>query len=231
MIELHVADAIEWLEGKTLDAIITSIPDMSEVNLSEDEYIPFLRKCASSCFKTITEKGYIIFIQTDRKCRGLIDKSYYITDEGIRNDNFRMIYHKIALIRPPDSNDKYRPTYIHILCYSKKGTPGRSTSDVYSRGDVSYKNGSGIEAVRRCVEYIQSKGIDTICDPFCGQGTTLLMAQDMGLNGIGIDICEEQIKIVSEKITHPYSTHHPLPKPLPQNYAIPDSGCSAGRGT
>jgi len=201
MIELHVADALEWLKGKSLDAILTSIPDMNEVNLSEEEYIPFLRKCASTCFKTITDEGYIIFIQTDRKHQGLIDKSYYISDEGLRNDNFRMIYHKIALIQPPEVNDKYRPTYSHILCYSKKGKPGHSTSDVFYRGQTSYENGAGIDAICFSVEFLQSRGVDTICDPFCGQGTTLFVAHEMGLNAIGIDISQDQCDIVSEKLS------------------------------
>ena len=92
-------DALEWCQENVgnVPAIVTSIPDMSEVGMEETEYIPFLRQSAHHILNCITNTGYAIFIQTDRKKQGLIDKSYYISDEAIRVSGFRMMFHKISL--------------------------------------------------------------------------------------------------------------------------------------
>jgi hypothetical protein len=217
-------DGIKWcLENKgKVKAIITGLPDMSEVNMTEEEYIPFLRRASNSVLQAITDEGYAIFIQTDRKCKGLIDKSYYISDEAIRVLGFRMMFHKITLIKDVGHNDKYKPTYSHVLCYTKSGTLGNSNPDVYHRGELTHtikwrysiesgrkrrrrvkafnKNGTGIETMRRCLEYIQTKNIDTIVDPFCGEGTTLIIGREMGFQVIGIDIDEELCELVKNKM-------------------------------
>ncbi len=190
-------DALEWCQGHigSIPAIVTSIPDMSEVNMEETEYIPFLRKSAHHILNCITDTGYAIFIQTDRKKRGLIDKSYHISDEAIRL-GFRMMFHKISLIRDVDVKDLYKPTYTHVLCYSKEGKPGRSTSDVYDRGSVLYKNGAGYETIKRSLEFLQTQHIHTVVDPFVGQGTVLKVAIECGFtSGIGIDIDAKQCEI------------------------------------
>lgn len=190
-------DALEWCQEHigNIPAIVTSIPDMSEVNMEETEYIPFLRKSAHHILNCITDTGYAIFMQTDRKKQGLIDKSYYISDEAI-SSGFRMIFHKISLIRDVDVKDLYKPTYTHVLCYSKKGKPGRSTSDVYNRGSVLYKNGAGYETIKRSLEFLQKQHIDTVVDPFVGQGTVLKVAIERGFtSGIGIDIDAKQCEI------------------------------------
>jgi len=42
---------------------------------------------------------------------------------------------------------------------------------------------------------------DTILDPFLGSGTTLLVAQELGRKGIGIEISEEYCEIARKRIT------------------------------
>jgi tRNA (guanine10-N2)-dimethyltransferase len=41
---------------------------------------------------------------------------------------------------------------------------------------------------------------DTICDPFCGTGTTLLEAESMGIHSIGIDFDDKMYKISKENL-------------------------------
>ena len=196
------SDGIKWCQrnkGK-IPAILTSLPEMSEVNMDEKHYIPFLRRAASAVLSATTEDGYTIFIQTDRKSNGLIDKSYYITDEAMKQ-GARLLFHKIALIKGVDSKDLYKPTYSHVLCYSRNGTPGAPTPDVYERGKTLYANGAGIETVRRCLEYLQNKGINTIVDPFVGRGTTLIIAMQLGFDsGLGVDIDKKQCAETEENL-------------------------------
>ena len=196
-------DGIQWClkHKKKIPAIVTSCPDMSEVEnilgngsgeAKEANYIRFFRRCAAAALGAVKDDGYAIFVQTDRKSHGLLDKSYLITDEAM-NAGFRMMFHKITLIRDVGATDLYKPTFSHILCYSRNGTPGAAVPDVFPRGKTLYTNGMGIEATKRIMKFLQSKNIDFIVDPFVGRGTTLVIAKKMGIKGgIGIDIDKEQ---------------------------------------
>lgn len=187
---------IEYCKSKQYEipAMVTSLPEMSELGMKEKEYISFLRTTIPILLLSVEKKGYAMFIQTDRKHRGLIDKSYYLTESAYKL-KMRMMFHKICLIRDVNSNDKYKPTYSHVVCYSRHGTPGCSTPDVFERGDTLYEHGMGDNACRICLEFLQRKHITEVCDPFVGQGTSLRMADDMGFTGVGLDIDESQIEI------------------------------------
>jgi tRNA G10 N-methylase Trm11 len=198
--QVYCQDGIEWcLRNKNkFPAVVTSIPEMTELDLDETKYIRFFRRATSAVLKTLVPTGYAIFIQTDRKHHGLIDKSYLLIDEAIKQ-GFRVMFHKIALIKNVGMTDLHKPTYSHLVCVSKDGTPGAATPDVIHRGKSLYKHGAGITAVSFCLKYLQNKGIDFVVDPFVGQGTTLIIAKKLKFKGgFGVDIekkqCEETLK-------------------------------------
>ncbi len=187
-------DSIPWLETHSkLDSIVTSIPEMDEVNLNLDEYLTFFRKSASLCLNAVKDNGYCIFLQTDRKYKGWIDKSYLISDEANKLD-IRMIWHKIALRKDVGKTDIYRPTYSHMLCYSKSGKIGVPSADVVYRGQVTYPNAFGIDAVKTVIEFLKMHKIKSVVDPFVGSGTIVAVANAYGLKSIGIDIDKKQCK-------------------------------------
>jgi tRNA G10 N-methylase Trm11 len=200
--EVLCQDGIRWCSRhkNKLDAVVTSIPEMTEVEMNEKDYIRFFRRASSAVLETITQKGYAIFIQTDRKHNGLIDKSYLLTDEAYKQ-GFRVMFHKIALIKGVDMVDLHKPTYSHMMCFSKEGTPGAATPDVIHRGKSLYKHGAGINSVSFCLSYLKNKGIEYVVDPFVGQGTTLIIAQRLKFKGgIGIDIEREQCDITAKNL-------------------------------
>ncbi len=41
---------------------------------------------------------------------------------------------------------------------------------------------------------------ETVCDPFCGTGTTLLEAESMGIHAIGLDFDEKMCEISKENL-------------------------------
>ena len=112
---IHCQDAIPWLEKqKGLDAIVTSIPEMDEMDMTFAEYIPFFCGAARRCLEAVKETGYCIFLQTDRKYKGWVDKSYLITGEA-EALGIRLLWHKIALRVDVGKADLYRPGYSHML--------------------------------------------------------------------------------------------------------------------
>ena len=192
--EVICKDALIWLKTQSeLPSIVTSIPEMDEVGLKGEDYDTFFRKCAHDCMVATKPSGYCIFLQTDRKHHGWIDKSYLISDEA-KKAGLHMMWHKIALRQDVGSSGLFRPTYSHMLCYSKKGKPGKVFPDVIHRGDVTYENAFGIDAVKQVLEYIRAQGIREVVDPFVGSGTTLAVANRLGIHAIGVDIDPKQCK-------------------------------------
>lgn len=183
---------MKWLEKQEgLDSIVTSIPEMEELKLKYEAYIEFLRKAARLCLKATKDTGYTVFLQTDRKHHGLLDKSYFISDEAHKL-GYRMIWHKIALRTEVGKADIFRPTYSHMLCYSKSGKIGVPVADVVHRGDVSYGNAFGVDAVTLVIQYLKRNKVKKVVDVFVGSGTTLAVANLYGLDAIGIDIDKKQ---------------------------------------
>jgi len=193
MREVICQDSLPWLENnKQLDSIVTSIPDIEEVQMNMTDYINFFRKSVKLCLESVKQNGYCIFLQTDRKQNGWFDKSYIITDEA-QKFNYRMLWHKICLNTEIGKKNSRRPTYSHMLCFSLTGTLGKqSTPDVIEAGEVYYKNGFGINAVTFIINFLKDRGITKVVDPFVGSGTVLHIANKLGLDAIGIDIDETQ---------------------------------------
>ena len=105
-----------------------------------------------------------------------------------------MMWHKIALRQAVGTSGLFRPTFSHMLCYSKKGKPGTPFPDVIERGTVTYENAFGVDAVEAVLKFCKAQGMKTIVDPFVGSGTTIALANRMGLKGIGVDIDPKQCK-------------------------------------
>jgi len=91
-----------------------------------------------------------------------------------------------------------------ILIYSRKGArwpkQGNYRSDVYSVGPwerAGHPNGKPIEVV---LDLIRRLGGKTVIDPFCGSGTTLRAAKDLGLNAIGIEKEERYCEMAAARM-------------------------------
>jgi len=191
-------DALRWLRNRKtpIPNIVTGICDMDEIDMTMDKYLEFFKTTASLIFTKMSKKGYAIFIQTDRKYnREWFDKSYMLTSIAIQH-GFKTVWHKIVLHRDVDATDLHRPTYAHMLCYSKEGSTGIATPDVVPVSKKLYKNATPMEAAYRAIEFIAktNKTDTTIIDPFVGQGTIPAIANSLGLDAVGIDIDIEQVK-------------------------------------
>ena len=64
----------------------------------------------------------------------------------------------------------------------------------------TYPNELDWKLTRVMINLIGIKQGETICDPFCGTGTTLLEAESMGIHAIGMDFDEKMFKIAKENL-------------------------------
>lgn len=195
---VECADAIDWLNHRPgeLKAIITSLPDMEEIGKSETAWKDFIVSCCRHLHHAMNEKSVIVFYQTDRRHGGkIIDKRTLISEYFLRKD-FDLVLSKIALTQNPDTTNLFRPTYTNLFAFSKTATTGKATPDVFGAGKKIYPNAMGLKACRVAIEFIRTAvGKQTIYDPFCGQGSVLKIANDLGFDAHGVDILPEQVKV------------------------------------
>lgn len=199
--EIICADALDWLQRQnSIPNVVTGICDLDEMpGYDMDQYLEFFSSVVDLIFQKLQSGCYAVFIQTDRKYqRRWIDKSYIITDIA-RSHGVKMIWHKIVLHRNVDATDLHRPTYAHMLCYSRDGTTGIATPDVIPVSKKNYKNATPPEAAKRALEFVAKHSkIKTVLDPFVGRGTIPVLAKQFKLSSIGIDIDPEQCAIAKK---------------------------------
>ncbi len=97
---------------------------------------------------------------------------------------------------------------------TKKGVP---LSDVWeipflnpkAKERVGYPTQKPVLLMNKIIELVTSEG-DVVLDPFCGSGTTLVAAQLLNRNSIGIDIAEEAIELTRRRLENPVITKSAL---------------------
>lgn len=203
-------DAFEWLkkqDNKSLDTIVTGIPDLDELEqlhggeMSINEYTNFFKKTVRLVLEKVRDDQYIILMQTDRKMKGQwVDKSHLATSVADEL-GVKLLWHKI--IQNREGTYLQRPTYTHLLAFSKNGTPGEAFPDILTCGQHLYKNGSSPNAICHVMNFLNKKKVENVIDPFCGRGTIPYIASLYNINSIGIDIdpdqCEHAKKIFNNK--------------------------------
>lgn len=96
----------------------------------------------------------------------------------------------------------------------KKGVP---LSDVWeipflnpkAKERFGYPTQKPILLLEKIINLVTDEG-DTVLDPFCGSGTTLVAAELLGRNSIGIDILAEAIDITRKRLESPVKSESQL---------------------
>lgn len=105
---------------------------------------------------------------------------------------------------------------------AKKGVP---LSDVWeipflnpkAKERVGYPTQKPVLLLNRIIELVTDEG-DFVLDPFCGSGTTLVAAQQLGRNSVGYDISEDAIKLTNDRLTNPIITGSALMEKGKESY-------------
>jgi len=101
-----------------------------------------------------------------------------------------------------------------ILAKEKKGVPLGDVWDIpylnpKAKERVSYPTQKPILLLEKIISLVTSPG-DTVLDPFCGSGTTLVAAKLLGRNFMGFDISSEAVKLTKERLANPVKSNSKL---------------------
>jgi hypothetical protein len=178
---------------RNIKCIITSLPDPEEIKIPPGNWEGWLKTMLNDLEKSLDKDGVIIFYQTDRRDKGTILDKAYLIKEHFYSYDYNLVFQKIVLKMDVGKISLFRPSYTNLFGFSKskKITTGKPTPDVIEAGDMFYKNAMGLNACQTAINFVRPY-TTTIVDPFCGQGSILKVANDNGLDSIGIDIDKKQ---------------------------------------
>ena len=195
------AEAVAWLESQESFrgcAFVTSLPDVSETTLSLSDWKEWFGAAAALLMKRCPEDSVAIFFQTDVKKAGAwVDKGF-LCQRAAEAAGMRQLFHKVVCRRPPGTVTFGRPAYSHLLGFSRalEVDMARSSADVLADGGaLAWTRGMGLEACRLACRFVlEQTRCRTIVDPFCGKGTVLAVANELGLDAVGVELCRKRAR-------------------------------------
>lgn len=202
---VYAEDALEWLKSHGVQegtSLIASMPDYSEFpKYTLSEWKAWFTDTAKLILSSTPEEGVSIFFQSDIKHEGAwVDKAY-LCQKAAEELGHELLWHKIFCRFPAGTITFGRPSYSHMLCFSKKLRldPGKSTADVIpDLGEKTWERGMGLEASLMASRFIlKQTNSHTIIHPFCGEGSMLAAANFVGLNAVGIERSPKRASLAS----------------------------------
>ena len=96
----------------------------------------------------------------------------------------------------------------------KKGVPMTDVWEIpylnpKAKERTGYPTQKPLLLLERIIQIASREG-DTVLDPFCGSGTTLVAATSLNRRAIGIDVSEDALEITRQRLEHPIKTESRL---------------------
>ena len=192
---VHCQDALSWLDQYQDQggvSLLGSLPDFSEFpQYSLAEWKNWFQSTAELILSKTSLEGVTIFFQSDIKHEGLwVDKAFII-QKAAEKLGHHLLWHKIFCRAPAGTIMFGRPSFSHMICFSKTVVPdlAKSTTDVFpDLGDKTWVRGMGLTASLFAANFIKKQTTTHILvNPFCGEGSVLAAANFTGLDAIGIE--------------------------------------------
>lgn len=193
---MHCADARVWLAQQPSFAgcsFITSLPDVSELGgVSLPDWKRWFVDAARQVLDLCPDDGVAIFYQSDIKKDGVwVDKGY-LCSRAAEEAGCNVLWHKIVCRKPAGALTFGRPAYSHMLCFSRgvRLDLSRATPDVLpDPGESNWTRGMGDKACRLACRYVlENTTTRTVVDPYCGRGMVLAVANEVGLDAVGVEL-------------------------------------------
>jgi hypothetical protein len=196
---IHCADGVGWLRERDLPgdhAIVTSLPDHSELKLGFDGWKRWFTVAATAACRAVADDAVAVFYQTDVKLEGRwIDKGFLV-QLSAEVAGSQLLWHKVVCRVAPGSTTFGRPAWAHLLCFSRKLRleTAQAQPDVIPRpGAMTWARAMPTEACTAVVKFLMAHTrCRTVVDPFCGMGTMLAVANANGLDAIGVEISRKR---------------------------------------
>lgn len=195
-------DAIEWLHANGVvegASIVTSLPDSSELpGVEHPAWERWFSDAAELCARAVCERSIAVFYQTDTHFDGRwVDKAALVR-AGVERVGARCLFHWVVLRAPIGTRSHNRAGYSHLLGFSREATLDRAQPfcDVLAEaGPATWTRGMGLHACRVACEAVRASCASrTILDPFCGHGTVLAVANELGFDAIGVELGRRRAK-------------------------------------
>lgn len=193
---VECGDAIEWLKAHDKfegASVVASMPDISEfTNYTLAQWKEWFTTTAALIMSRCPDDGVAVFYQSDIKYEGIwVDKAYLV-QKAAESVRMEQLWHKVVCRVPAGIATFGKPSYSHILCFSKGvrlHDMSRSTPDVIGDlGDKTWVRGMGLENCLMITKFIATSTTSTkVVHPFCGEGSILAAANKNGLDAWGIE--------------------------------------------
>lgn len=143
-------------------------------------------------------RSIAVFYQTDTHFDGRwVDKAALVR-AGVERVGARCLFHWVVLRAPIGTRSHNRAGYSHLLGFSREATLDRAQPfcDVLAEaGPATWTRGMGLHACRVACEAVRASCASrTILDPFCGHGTVLAVANELGFDAIGVELGRRRAK-------------------------------------
>ena len=113
----------------------------------------------------------------------------------------------------------------------KKGVPIADVWDIpflnpKAKERVGYPTQKPILLLERIISLVTLPG-DLVLDPFCGSGTTLVAAELLGRNWLGVDVASEAVQLAKQRLEQPFKTSSELLRKGRESYVQSDEDAMA----
>ena len=204
--EVHCTDGVAWLATQKFGpevAVVTSMPDSSEIPaLGFDGWRKWFIDTSALICRQLDDEGVAIFYQTDVKLDGRwVDKSFLVAT-GAEAAGSSCLWHKVICRAPAGIITFGRPAYAHLQCFSKNKRleKAQAFADVLPRlGEMTWARAMGLEACDAIATFlVKHTATRTVVDPFCGVGTMLSVANQHGLDAVGVELSAKRAQKARE---------------------------------
>jgi hypothetical protein len=208
--QVLVGDGVAWLWSAKLGpehAIVTSVPDFSEMQPGDMSRAPPLPlqawrelaiEIARLACSRVAPRSAVVMYQTDIKVDGrTIDKGYLV-HRGAEQAGAHWLWHKVVCRAPAGHTTFGRPAFGHWLAFSRelRLPADASTPDVVPEvGEMSWARATPIPALVATCTFLRTfTDCSVVVDPFCGWGTVLAVANEHGLDAIGVELSSKRAR-------------------------------------
>lgn len=195
------ADAFAWMNENPATqgtSVITSLPDVSELaGMELGAWKEWFVSAARRVIRFVPSDGVAIFYQSDIRHRGTwIDKGHLVMCAADA-EAASVLFHTIVCRKPPGTIALGRPSYSHMIALCREPRPVRHPGPdvIPNAGAMSWSRAMGAEACRVACRFLRDDtATKVVVDPFCGRGTVLAVANEMGFDAIGVDIGGKRVR-------------------------------------